>query len=67
MLDVLHQGQPVSSLQFTSDELPFVKKFTALTSKPVLYVCNVAENLLLVGIAISKVFDCAKAHTMLKW
>lgn len=65
MLDVLHQGQPVSSLQFTSDELPFVKSLQLLTSKPVLYVCNVAENQASCGNSYTqKVFDYAKAHNV---
>lgn len=40
----LEAGQPVRSLEWTEDELPIVKGMFLLTSKPVLYVANVAEE-----------------------
>ena len=42
--DVLSAGKPARVLQFTDDEKPFLKGLQLLTSKPVLYVCNVNEE-----------------------
>ena len=39
----LEQGKPVRSLTFDEDEQPIVKGLFLLTSKPVLYVANIAE------------------------
>ncbi|WP_208559429.1 redox-regulated ATPase YchF [Marinilactibacillus kalidii] len=41
---VLEEGKPVRMLSFTPEELPIVKSLFLLTSKPVLYVANVAEE-----------------------
>ena len=42
--DALEQGKPARSVVFeTPDELRFVRELFLLTSKPVLYVCNVAD------------------------
>lgn len=40
----LEEGKPVRSLDFTEEEQPIVKSFFLLTSKPVIYVANVAED-----------------------
>lgn len=40
----LENGTPVRSMQFTEDEQQFVKQLFLLTSKPVLYICNVSED-----------------------
>ncbi|MDI6617643.1 MAG: redox-regulated ATPase YchF [Clostridiales bacterium] len=40
----LESGLPARSVQFTEDEQPFVKELFLLTSKPVLYVCNISED-----------------------
>lgn len=40
----LEAGQPARSVDFTDDEMPTVKSFFLLTTKPVLYVANVAED-----------------------
>ncbi|MDE6206856.1 MAG: redox-regulated ATPase YchF, partial [Muribaculaceae bacterium] len=43
--EVLEKGQPARSLSFDSvDEQKFVRELFLLTSKPVLYVCNVDDN-----------------------
>lgn len=41
---VLEEGQPVRSLDLSDDEQKMVKGFFLLTSKPVLYVANIAEE-----------------------
>ncbi len=42
--EVLEQGQSVRSLEFNEKEQVLVNEFQMLTSKPVLYVCNVDES-----------------------
>ncbi len=44
ILPVLQKGQPVRSIDFNDEEKITVKKMFLMTSKPVLYVCNVSEN-----------------------
>lgn len=41
---VLEAGDPVRSIQFTEDEQKIVKGLFLLTSKPVIYVANIAES-----------------------
>ena len=41
---VLEAGKGVRSIDFTEDEQPIVKGLFLLTSKPVLYVANIAED-----------------------
>ncbi|MGY3704737.1 redox-regulated ATPase YchF [Vagococcus martis] len=41
---VLEEGKSARSIEFTDDELPIVKGLFLLTTKPVLYVANVAED-----------------------
>lgn len=41
---VLEQEKPVRSINFTEDEMKVVKGFFLLTSKPILYVANIAES-----------------------
>ncbi len=48
ILPVLKQGLPVRSIEFLEEEKLVVKSLFLLTSKPVLYVCNVAEEDLLI-------------------
>jgi len=43
-LGPLEEGRPVRSIEFTLDEEKLLKQFQLLTSKPVLYVANVAED-----------------------
>ncbi|MBX2845716.1 MAG: redox-regulated ATPase YchF [Saprospiraceae bacterium] len=40
----LEQGKNAREIEFAEDELEFVKELTLLTTKPILYVCNVDEN-----------------------
>ena len=39
----LEEGNSVRSLSFEESDLPFVKEFQLITSKPVMYLCNVDE------------------------
>lgn len=41
---VLEEGKSARSIEFTDDQLPIVKGLFLLTTKPVLYVANVAED-----------------------
>jgi GTP-binding protein YchF len=41
---VLEEGNPVRSIDFDKDEMKIVKGLFLLTSKPVLYVANIAEE-----------------------
>ena len=45
----LEQNLPVRSLDFTDEEIPFVKSLFLITSKPVLYACNVSEDDIMSG------------------
>ena len=42
--ETLLEGKSVRTLEFTEKELEFVKPMQFITSKPVMYVCNVDEN-----------------------
>lgn len=42
--EALAKGLPARSVALTEDEKPIAKSFHLLTSKPVLYVCNVSES-----------------------
>lgn len=44
MVAALAQGQPLRSVDWTPEEARSVKTAQAITSKPVLYVCNVGED-----------------------
>ncbi|HMV68346.1 MAG TPA: redox-regulated ATPase YchF [Myxococcota bacterium] len=44
MFDALNDGRPVRSLEFSEEEWASVKAAQLITSKPVLYVCNVDEG-----------------------
>jgi ribosome-binding ATPase len=41
--DGLEQGKSVRGLGFSQDEMDVIKRFNLITSKPVMYVCNVDE------------------------
>lgn len=62
----LEDGLCVRSLDFDEDEQKFVKQLFLLTSKPVLYVCNVSEEDLISDISINpyikKVKDYAEGE-----
>lgn len=40
----LNEGLPANTLPLSEDDLPRLKSFALLSSKPVLYACNVAET-----------------------
>lgn len=44
ILSHLEAGHPARSLSLTDEEATYAKTFGLITSKPVLYVCNVNEN-----------------------
>ena len=44
VLKALHAGEPARNLTFAGEDLLLFKMLNLLTSKPVLYVCNVEEN-----------------------
>ena len=57
---LLSDGKPIRSADFNKDELKKIKTFNLLTSKPVLYVCNVSEEDAVLGNKFSKIiFDKA--------
>ncbi len=59
----LSKGNPVRSLSFEKDEAQRLKQFHFLTSKPVLFVCNVDEASITDGNALSKkVHEYAKTQ-----
>ena len=42
-LELLQQGKPASLVQCTPEERPELQRLQLITTKPILYVCNVAE------------------------
>jgi GTP-binding protein YchF len=44
LLEAFEQGKPARSIEFAEEELRVVKGLNLLTSKPMLYVANVAED-----------------------
>ena len=62
-LELLRDGKPARLASVTPDEKPIFEGLNLLTSKPVLYVCNVAEALATNGNALSaRVEEKAKAE-----
>ena len=51
---LLREGKPARLAQMTAEELPAFRALQLLTSKPVLYVCNVDEASAADGNAFSK-------------
>lgn len=49
LYDALKEGKPARTVEVLEDELPTLKDLHLLTSKPVLYVCNVSEDEFLAG------------------
>lgn len=47
--ETLEQGKSVRTIEFDEKEAEMVKKFHLITSKPVMYVCNVDEASVLTG------------------
>ncbi len=44
VLPLLQDGKPASAVKLSADEKPLFEQLQLLTSKPILYVCNVAES-----------------------
>ena len=62
-LMLLREGKPARLAQVTADEMPVFRALQLLTSKPVVYVCNVDEGSAATGNAFSKkVESAAKAE-----
>jgi len=62
-LELLQQGKPARLLEVSHEDRPLFDGLTLLTSKPVLYVCNVEEASAATGNAQSKrVEEMAKAQ-----
>ena len=60
---LLREGKPARSAQMTPEEMPAFRALQLLTSKPVVYVCNVEESAAAEGNAFSKqVEERAKAE-----
>lgn len=58
---VLEEGNPVRSMDFSDEEKNKVKSFQLLTSKPVIFLCNVDEDSVINGNEFSKkVFNHAQ-------
>lgn len=54
---LLSEGKPVRSTSFDNEKMNKIKTFNLLTSKPVLYVCNVSEKDAALGNEFSKVIS----------
>jgi len=50
MLDVLRRGKPARSItDWTANQAPIARRLNMLSAKPILYVCNVEENVASTG------------------
>ncbi|MEM8908538.1 MAG: redox-regulated ATPase YchF, partial [Bacteroidota bacterium] len=58
----LEEGQPARTLVLEEDEVGLVQEFFLLTSKPILYVCNVDEDTVLEGNVHTATFKEAVAN-----
>ena len=56
-LVLLREGKPARLAQITADEMPAFRGLQLLTSKPVVYVCNVDEASAATGNAFSKIVE----------
>ena len=62
-LETLQKGNPIRSIQFKETDIEIINSLQLLTSKPVLYVCNVDEASAASGNQFSeKVLDRAKSE-----
>ena len=62
--DKLKAGIPVRKIELTKEEIKFVKSFSLLTLKPIIYVANVNEKDILTGNEYTKqVFDYANKES----
>ncbi len=58
----LEDNKPVRTLEFTDDENTFVRSLFLITSKPVLYACNISEEDLMSGNLENDLVEKVKAH-----
>jgi GTP-binding protein YchF len=67
LYEALKDGKPARTVEVTDDEMPTLRDLHLLTSKPVLYVCNVSEAEFLDGKSAmaDKVAERAKAENNL--
>jgi GTP-binding protein YchF len=54
ILEALRSGKPARSVSFSGDDVKRMKLLQLLTSKPILYVCNVEEDAAATGNSLSK-------------
>ncbi len=54
-LELLKQGKPASLMQCTPEEREELKRLQLITTKPILYVCNVAEDQAATGNAFTEI------------
>ncbi|MDR0742526.1 MAG: redox-regulated ATPase YchF [Puniceicoccales bacterium] len=62
LLEHLNGGNPAISLKVDSDTVLRVKMFNLLTSKSVLFVCNVNENDMLAGVENNKFIEAVNSY-----
>jgi len=63
VLIALQEGKPAKSVDIAKDDLPLYEQLQMITSKPILYVCNVSEQEAATGNHLTqKVFDYAKSE-----
>jgi ribosome-binding ATPase len=63
VLSVLQEGKSAKSVEIAKDDIPLYNQLQLITSKPILYVCNVAENEASTGNKhTGKVIDYAKSR-----
>ncbi|MCC6995512.1 MAG: redox-regulated ATPase YchF [Deltaproteobacteria bacterium] len=60
--DALDAGTPIRALTFTEEELPRVKALQLLTSKRVMYICNVSEAQLGKAPGSDPLVDAVRKH-----
>jgi len=67
LYDALKEGKPARTVEVMDDEVQILKEMHLLTSKPVLYVCNVSEDEFLAGKSemADRVADRAKSENNL--
>lgn len=58
----LEANKPVRTLEVTEEEDEFIKSLFLLTSKPVLYVCNISEDDMMSGNLENNLVKTVKAH-----
>lgn len=62
LLAHVEEGNSARTFEYTPEDAEFVESLYLLTSKPILYVCNVDEDSVLTGNAHTEAFKAAVAH-----